>query len=53
LQYSNQHDFTLRKVKYIICPGKLQALRPSAKRTDKLVRRRKEWLLNSGMPGKY
>ncbi len=41
LQYSNQHDFTVRKFKYTICSGKPQALRTSAKRADKIARRRK------------
>jgi hypothetical protein len=30
LQYSNQQDFTMRKIKYTICPGKHQALRTDA-----------------------
>jgi hypothetical protein len=40
-QYSNQQDFTMRKAKYTMCLEKLQALRPGAKRANKIVRRRR------------
>jgi hypothetical protein len=39
LQYSNKQDFTMRKVKYTMCLEKVQALRPGAKRANKIVRR--------------
>jgi hypothetical protein len=35
-QYSNKQDFTVRKVKYTICPGRLQRLRIGAYKSYKL-----------------